>query len=81
MRALVAYLTSATTWTIRDRLTRLTQMVTLLNLEVLSEIDEYWGPNAGSMTWRLTAAEVRQVLLLRYYKLHAIFYIWYLIQF
>lgn len=63
-RALVSFLSAATTWTIRDRLVRLTQIVTLLNLETLSEIAEYWGPNA-SVTWRLTPVEVRQILALR----------------
>lgn len=63
-RALVSFLSASTTWTIRDRLVRLTQMVTLLNLETLSEIAEYWGPNA-SVTWRLTPVEVRQILALR----------------
>lgn len=65
---MVAYLSTVTTWTIRDRLIRLTQIVTLLNLEKLSEISEYWGPNASSITWRLTPQEVRQILMLRYYK-------------
>nr|CAG4650816.1 EOG090X02VY [Simocephalus serrulatus]SVE94130.1 EOG090X02VY [Simocephalus serrulatus] len=65
VRALVTYLSTATTWTIRDRLTRLTQIVTLLNLENLTEITEYWGPNASSITWRLTPQEVRQILMLR----------------
>nr|CAG4649171.1 EOG090X02VY [Scapholeberis mucronata]SVE93508.1 EOG090X02VY [Scapholeberis mucronata] len=65
VRALVAYLSTVTTWTIRDRLIRLTQIVTLLNLEKLSEISEYWGPNATSITWRLTPQEVRQILMLR----------------
>ena len=27
---------------------------------------DYWGPNSGPMTWRLTPTEVRQVLSLRY---------------
>ena len=66
VRALVGFLSSATTWTIRDRLTRLTQIVTLLNLENCAEISEYWGPNASvNSTWRLTPAEVRQILTLR----------------
>ena len=30
---------------------------------------DYWGPNSGPMTWRLTPAEVRQVLSLRYSSL------------
>ncbi len=65
VRALVNYLSTATTWTIRDRLTRLTQIVTLLNMENLAEIVEYWGPNAGPITWMLTPQEVRQILMLR----------------
>jgi len=65
VRLLVAYLSAATTWTIRDRFTRLTQIVTLLNLEKLSELSEYWGPNSGSITWLLTPNQVRQILSLR----------------
>lgn len=65
LRALITYLSAATTWTIRDRFTRLTQIVTILNLESLSEISEYWGPNTGSITWRLTPSEVRKILALR----------------
>jgi len=65
LRALIAYLSAATTWTIRDRFTRLTQIITILNLESLSEISEYWGPNTGSITWRLTPSEVRKILALR----------------
>ena len=33
LRALASYLTSVTTWTIRDKFARLTQMATILNLE------------------------------------------------
>jgi hypothetical protein len=36
LRALVGYLTSVTTWTIRDKFARLTQMATVLNLEKVS---------------------------------------------
>ena len=32
----------------------------------VSEILDYWGSNSGPLTWRLTPAEVRQVLSLRY---------------
>nr|CAG4640705.1 EOG090X02VY [Eulimnadia texana] len=61
LRALIAYLSSATTWTVRDRFARLTQIATLLNLDKLSEISEYWGANSGPITWRLTPSEVRQM--------------------
>ena len=69
LRALITYLSAATTWTIRDRFTRLTQIVTILNLESLSEISEYWGPNTGSITWRLTPSEVRKILALRWIQI------------
>lgn len=31
----------------------------------MTEILDYWGPNSGPLTWRLTPAEVRRVLGLR----------------
>ncbi|XP_072925779.1 conserved oligomeric Golgi complex subunit 4 [Hemitrygon akajei] len=65
LRSLVAYLTSVITWTIRDKFARLSQMATILNLERVTEILDYWGQNSGPLTWRLTPAEVRQVLALR----------------
>jgi hypothetical protein len=51
--------------TVRDKFARLTQMATILNLEKVSEILDYWGENSGPMTWRLTPAEVRRILGLR----------------
>ncbi|KAL4234686.1 Golgi transport complex subunit 4 [Mactra antiquata] len=65
LRVLVGYLTSVTTWTIRDKFARLTQMATILNLEKVDELLDYWGPNSGPLTWRLTPSEVRQILGLR----------------
>lgn len=40
-------------------------MSTILGLETLSEIFEYWGPRAGPMVWKWKAAEVRKILCLR----------------
>ncbi|GFO20693.1 conserved oligomeric Golgi complex subunit 4 [Plakobranchus ocellatus] len=65
LRALVGYMSSVTTWTVRDKFARLTQMATILNLERVSEIMDYWGQNSGPLTWRLTPTEVRQILALR----------------
>ena len=45
----------------REKLARLTQISTLLNLEAESDAVELWEPSS----WRLTAAEARQVLSLR----------------
>ncbi|EOB09038.1 Conserved oligomeric Golgi complex subunit 4, partial [Anas platyrhynchos] len=54
LRSLIAYLTTVTTWTIRDKFARLSQIATILNLERVTEILDYWGPNSGPLTWRLT---------------------------
>ncbi|RZC77852.1 hypothetical protein C5167_002058 [Papaver somniferum] len=64
-RALVSHFSGMTQRTVRDKFARLTQMATILNLEKVSEILDFWGENAGPMTWRLTPAEVRRVLGLR----------------
>ncbi|XP_014667760.1 PREDICTED: conserved oligomeric Golgi complex subunit 4-like [Priapulus caudatus] len=65
LRALTGYLASASTWSGRERFARLSQIATILNLERVAEILDYWGANAGALTWRLTPGEVRQVLALR----------------
>ncbi|KAK9130037.1 hypothetical protein Sjap_010524 [Stephania japonica] len=65
IRTLVSHFSSITQRTVRDKFARLTQMATILNLEKVSEILDFWGENAGPMTWRLTPAEVRRVLGLR----------------
>ncbi|KAJ1414763.1 Conserved oligomeric Golgi complex, subunit 4 [Sesbania bispinosa] len=64
-RALVSHFSIMTQRTVRDKFARLTQMATILNLEKVSEILDFWGENSGPMTWRLTPAEVRRVLSLR----------------
>jgi hypothetical protein len=65
VRALAGYLTSATAISIRDKLARITQIATVLNLERPSEMADYWGPSAGQLAWRLTASEVRLIMTLR----------------
>jgi hypothetical protein len=63
LRILIGYLTSSTSWSVRDKFSRLTQMTILLSLEKVSELSDYWGK--GPVSWRLTPQEVRQVLTLR----------------
>ncbi|UJR30145.1 hypothetical protein I4U23_017685 [Adineta vaga] len=65
VRSLMTYLTNATSLPIRDKFQRLTQFATLLTLEKLKEINDYWDPTSGKITWRLTPSEVRQILGLR----------------
>jgi conserved oligomeric Golgi complex subunit 4 len=65
IRSLTAYLTNNTPWTDRSKMTRLNQFSTIVNVESVSEILEYWGPKSGPISWRYSAAEVRKVLALR----------------
>jgi len=64
VRTLSSFLTSVTTWTIRDKFSRLSQMAAILNLETVQEVSDYCTSQAG-MSWKLTPIEVRQVLQLR----------------
>ncbi|KAH8350733.1 hypothetical protein KR084_005657 [Drosophila pseudotakahashii] len=67
VRALGSYLTGATSWSVRDKMTRISQIATLLNLDKISELSEYWNPvnNKEMSTWHLTPNEVRTFLTLR----------------
>lgn len=65
MRTLVNQLSELTSRTVRDKFARLTQIATVLNLESVEEILDYWGENAGALTWRLSAVEVKRALGLR----------------
>ncbi|CAF2878677.1 unnamed protein product [Rotaria sp. Silwood2] len=65
VRGLMTYLTNATSLPVRDKFQRLTQISTLLSLEKLKEINDYWDPTSSKITWRLTPSEVRQILNLR----------------
>ncbi|XP_033328218.2 conserved oligomeric Golgi complex subunit 4 isoform X1 [Megalopta genalis] len=63
IRSLASYLAAATSWSIRDKFARLTQMATILSVEKVEELADYCG--ADAIAWRLTPAEVRHVASLR----------------
>lgn len=66
VRSLVSFLSNVTTWSVRDKFSRLTQMSTVLNLETVSEMADIWGSGTSSAhSWKLSPAEVRMVLGLR----------------
>lgn len=65
VRALVNHFSEMSQRPVRDKFARLSQMSTILNFERVSEILDFWGENAGHMTWLLTPSEVRRVLGLR----------------
>lgn len=63
VRHLVNYLTDITGQPVRDKFSRLSQMVTILTLESLSEMADVWVDEA--LTWRLSQGEVKTVLAQR----------------
>ena len=63
VRSLASYLATATSWSIRDKFARLTQIATILSIEKVEELADYCGKDA--VAWRLTPAEVRKFLALR----------------
>lgn len=65
IRSLAGYITAASSWSVRDKFARLTQIATVLNLEQVNEINEYWGNHDGALTWRLTPSELRSIMALR----------------
>ena len=64
LRQLMSFLTSVTTWSIRDKFSRLSQMATILNLESVEEAPEVFE-HAKDSSGKLTPNEVKQVLELR----------------
>ena len=65
VRSLAGYLTASTSWSLRDKFARLIQIATILNLEKVPEIYDYWGNHEGALTWRLTPTELRSIMSLR----------------
>ncbi|XP_014217199.2 conserved oligomeric Golgi complex subunit 4 [Copidosoma floridanum] len=63
VRSLAAYLSTATSWSVRDKFVRLTQIATVLSIEKTEELADYCG--ADAIAWRLTSAEVKKILALR----------------
>ncbi len=49
----------------RDKFARLSQMATILSLEAVHEMLDFWGDNSGAIAWRLTEGDVRQTLAQR----------------
>jgi len=56
-------LAAATSWSVRDKFARLTQIATILSIEKVEELVDYCG--ADAIAWRLTPLEVRRIASLR----------------
>ncbi|XP_023316573.1 conserved oligomeric Golgi complex subunit 4 isoform X2 [Trichogramma pretiosum] len=63
IRALSNYFTSSTSWTVRDKFIRLQQIATILSVDKVEDVTEFCATD--SISWRLSSAEVKKILLLR----------------
>ncbi|KAJ8930476.1 hypothetical protein NQ314_016703 [Rhamnusium bicolor] len=63
VRSLAGYITTTTSWSVRDKFARLTQIATVLNLEQLNEIYDYWGNHDGALTIDFKREEIRRLKL------------------
>lgn len=64
IRILINYLATLTSWSIREKFSRLSQISIILSLDSIEELFEYWNSSL-TITWRLTPNEIRQILMLR----------------
>jgi hypothetical protein len=53
-----------TSRTVRDKFARLSQMATVLALEGVGEMLDFWG-DSGAIAWRITEGDVRALLAQR----------------
>lgn len=65
VRTLVSSLADVTARSVRDKFARLSQIATILSLETVAEMKEFWSADAA-ISWRLTETEVREVLSQRF---------------
>jgi len=65
IRMLVAHFSNHDHCSAREVFSRLIQIATILNLETVHEIVEFWGDNSGAISWRLNSTEVKTILALR----------------
>lgn len=64
VRTLMGHLSEISQGTVREKFSRLTQIATIVCLENVDELLEFWGDGNG-LTWKLTPGEVKSVLRLR----------------
>lgn len=66
VRTLINYFSGASAWPIREKFARLVQVTTVLNLERVSDINEFLNPDNGMrFSWKLTPDSIKQILKLR----------------
>lgn len=66
VRTLINYFSGASAWPVREKFARLVQVTTVLNLERVSDLNEFLNPDSGMrFAWKLTPDTIKQILKLR----------------
>lgn len=66
VRTLINYFSGASAWPVREKFARLVQVTTVLNLERVSDLNEFLNPDSGMrFSWKLTPDNIKQILKLR----------------
>lgn len=66
VRTLINYFSGVSAWPIREKFARLVQVTTVLNLERVSDLNEFLNPDSGMrFSWKLTPDSIKQILKLR----------------
>lgn len=66
VRSLFSYLSSISQQNLRDRFSRINQIVYFLNMESLSEVEEAWKDRSQRQSgWSLNLTEIRKLLMVR----------------
>lgn len=66
VRTLINYFSEASAVPVREKFARMVQVTTILNLEHVSDLNEFFSPDSGiRFSWKLTPDTIRQILKLR----------------
>jgi len=66
VRTLINYFSGVSAWPVREKFARLVQVTTVLNLERVSDLNEFLSPDSGiRFSWKLTPDNIKQILKLR----------------
>ncbi|EFA82174.1 oligomeric Golgi complex component [Heterostelium album PN500] len=65
IRAVSNFFTKICRSTIRDKFSKLNQIISFLTLEKLGEVEEFWSENSSMSSWKLSPTEVKKILSVR----------------
>eukprot|EP01133_Synstelium_polycarpum_P016782 gene16782-19959_t len=62
IRAISTFFSKISQSTVRDKFSKLNQIVSFLTLERMSEVTEFWSENSSMSSWKISPTEVKKIL-------------------